>query len=131
MYLYNYKVVSIDRIVDGDTVDLTVDLGFSILIKHRFRLEGFDAPETWRPKSDIENTAGISVTGYLTALLKGYERSLFVKSVNLGIYGRYGAELYAETDEGPISINEAVSEFLVKNKITKPDIREQEKKQWK
>ncbi|GAG20500.1 unnamed protein product, partial [marine sediment metagenome] len=42
MYTYRAKL---DRVVDGDTVDLFVDLGFNICIKDRFRLLGIDTPE--------------------------------------------------------------------------------------
>lgn len=42
--MYEYKVV-LDRVVDGDTVDVTIDLGFEVFVKERVRLAGIDAPE--------------------------------------------------------------------------------------
>ena len=43
--MYEYKC-TIDRVVDGDTVDATLDLGFSVLYKSRVRLFGIDTPES-------------------------------------------------------------------------------------
>ena len=44
--MYEYKVKSVDHIVDGDTLDVTVDLGFDITHKIRVRLLGIDTPES-------------------------------------------------------------------------------------
>jgi len=44
--MYEYTVHSVERIVDGDTVDLTIDCGFGILTKQRVRLDGLDTPES-------------------------------------------------------------------------------------
>ena len=43
--MYTYRVKSINRIVDGDTIDVTIDLGFSININQRIRVAGIDSPE--------------------------------------------------------------------------------------
>ena len=43
--MYTYFVKSVDRIVDGDTVDISIDLGFSLTKKERVRLAGIDTPE--------------------------------------------------------------------------------------
>ena len=43
--MYEYKVVSVDKVVDGDTVDVTLDLGFHIFKKERIRIFGVDANE--------------------------------------------------------------------------------------
>ena len=43
--MYTYKVLRIDRVVDGDTVDATIDLGFNITIKQRLRIINVDTPE--------------------------------------------------------------------------------------
>ena len=42
---WNYRVSSIDRVVDGDTIDITFDLGFDLLKKERVRVAGVDTPE--------------------------------------------------------------------------------------
>ena len=42
---YNFRVVSIDRVLDGDTIDVTIDLGFDLYKKERVRVAGVDTPE--------------------------------------------------------------------------------------
>jgi len=44
--MYQYKIKKITRVVDGDTIDVDIDLGFGITISHRIRLKGINAPET-------------------------------------------------------------------------------------
>ena len=41
---YNFRVVSIDRVVDGDTIDVSIDLGFDLIKKERVRIAGIDTP---------------------------------------------------------------------------------------
>jgi micrococcal nuclease len=43
--MYTYRVLRIDRVIDGDTVDVTLDLGFGIMLKQRLRVIGVNAPE--------------------------------------------------------------------------------------
>jgi micrococcal nuclease len=43
--MYHYKVLSVEKVVDGDTVDVVIDLGFSLYTKQRVRILGIDAPE--------------------------------------------------------------------------------------
>ena len=54
--LYYYNAV-VDRVVDGDTLDMTIDLGYNIWIKERVRLYGLNTPET-RTKDLEEKEAG-------------------------------------------------------------------------
>ena len=42
---YNFRVVSIDKVLDGDTIDVTIDLGFDLYKKARVRIAGVDTPE--------------------------------------------------------------------------------------
>ena len=42
---YNFRVVSIDRVVDGDTIDVSIDLGCDLIKKERVRIAGIDTPE--------------------------------------------------------------------------------------
>lgn len=84
--MYEYKA-TLTNIVDADTFDFSVDIGFSITINHRFRIKDFDAPETWRPKSEEEKLLGQKATEFAKGLLWGKE--LVLRSYKLGIYGRY------------------------------------------
>ena len=44
--MYEYRIHEVNRVVDGDTIDVTIDLGFDILYKTRVRLYGINTPET-------------------------------------------------------------------------------------
>ena len=88
MYEYKAKVL---RVVDGDTFDLLVDLGFASYTKIRVRAEGYDAPETWRPKSEAELEHGTRATARVRQLIEG--KDVMIKSTKLGIYGRWGASI--------------------------------------
>ena len=88
MYEYKAKLL---RVVDGDTFDAIVDLGFSVQITHRFRLVGIDTPETWRPKSEAEKLHGEQCTDFVEDLMLG--EKVILKSTKLGIYGRYDADV--------------------------------------
>ena len=65
---YKYSGV-VTRVVDGDTIDTVVDLGFRTFMNIRFRMEGYDSPETWRPKSEEERVLGQAATDYLKSLI--------------------------------------------------------------
>ncbi len=56
--MYTYFVKSVDRIVDGDTIDISIDLGFDLTKKERVRLAGIDTPET-RTKESKRKRMGL------------------------------------------------------------------------
>lgn len=88
---YAYKGV-IDRVVDADTMDVTLDMGFGMYTKQRLRIDGFDAPETWRPKNEEERKHGEAATKRAKELLDSDE--LIFKTAKIaGIYGRFSAEI--------------------------------------
>jgi micrococcal nuclease len=67
--MFDYQV-KINRVVDGDTVDVTVDLGFSIYHKARVRLMGIDTPES-RTRNLAEKALGLASKARLKELLRG------------------------------------------------------------
>lgn len=89
MELYNYKVKKITKVVDGDTIDVTVDLGYKISIDTRVRLLGIDAPET-RTKNAEEKAKGIEAADFLRAFLDGYNENdqVILQSKKLDSFGR-------------------------------------------
>jgi len=103
---YHYKGV-VDNVVDGDTVDATIDVGFGISVKQRFRINDFDAPESWRPRNEAEKIHGEAAKARAKELLEDKEL-IFTTSKEVGIYGRYGAsiELPNGTNFKDIMINE-------------------------
>ena len=67
---YNFRVVEINRVVDGDTIDVTIDLGFDLLKKERVRVAGVDTPEK-RTRDLEEKELGIEATNWLKEKLDG------------------------------------------------------------
>ena len=59
---YNFRVIKINRVVDGDTIDVTIDLGFDLYKKERVRVAGVDTPEK-RTRDKEEKALGIDATG--------------------------------------------------------------------
>ena len=58
---YNFRVVEINRVVDGDTIDVTIDLGFDLFKKERVRVAGVDTPEK-EPETLKKKELGIEAT---------------------------------------------------------------------
>jgi len=107
--LYNYKA-KIVRVVDGDTVDAMIDLGFSIHCKQRIRLYGINAPES-RTRDKVEKAAGLAATARLKELLRGSKNECVVctKLDKKGKYGRLLGSLYhpgMQTAGWELSINQ-------------------------
>ena len=55
---YIYKVSSLEKVVDGDTIDVTIDLGFDVCTRQRVRLLGIDTPES-RTSDPVEKVYGL------------------------------------------------------------------------
>ena len=113
--LFFYSLSNI-RVIDGDTIDSNIDLGFSISIRRRIRLIGIDAPET-RLQSKIKDSAarekekqlGIYSKDFLTKICDSNQ--IYLSSQNLDKYGRVLGEIfYIEDDlgvqENYVSINQ-------------------------
>lgn len=109
---YEYRGI-VDRVVDADTVDATIDLGFGVSVKQRFRIDGFDAPETWRPRNELEKRHGEEATHRAHELLLE-EDLVFITSKTPGIYGRYGAQIILEDER-------EYSEVMVEEGFAKRD----------
>ena len=75
---YNFRVVEIDRVVDGDTIDVTIDLGFDLFKKERVRVAGVDTPEK-RTRDLEEKELGIEATNW------GSKRNWMVPLVGMTI----------------------------------------------
>ena len=67
---YNFRVVEINRVVDGDTIDVTIDLGFDLFKKERVRVAGVDTPEK-RTRDLEEKELGIEATNWAKEKLDG------------------------------------------------------------
>jgi micrococcal nuclease len=100
MYKYNARL---NRIIDGDTIDVAIDLGFDIWINERVRLSGIDAPEV-RTKDLLEKKAGKEATAWLVEMFDKHD--VFVLATTefnrTGKYGRTIGTVYLDD----ININE-------------------------
>ena len=101
--MYTYFVKSIDRIVDGDTIDISIDLGFDLTKKERVRLAGIDTPEK-RTKNQKEKEMGYQATEFLEMHLMEATK-LTVRTEKDGKFGRMLGWLY-KTDKETMSINQ-------------------------
>ena len=104
MYEYRCKVV---RVIDGDTVDVDIDLGFGVwLHKERVRLYGIDTPES-RTRDLEEKKYGLAAKEFLTKMLDD-EGGIILKTHKdaEGKFGRILGELWRTTEYGDQSINQ-------------------------
>lgn len=89
---YNYNV-QVSRVVDGDTVDVMIDLGFNTHIKRRVRMYGINTPET-RTRDLEEKKRGLAAKARLEELLNNNE--IVMRSWGKGKFGRVLGELFIE-----------------------------------
>jgi micrococcal nuclease len=109
--MHQYKVKKINRVIDGDTVDLDIDLGFSITISQRIRLKDIDAPET-RTKDLEEKERGLAAKVWLEEQLSR-EGEWIIETYKEDKYGRILGTLYLVGDSVTINewmINEGIAE---------------------
>ena len=89
---YNFRVIEINRVVDGDTIDVTIDLGFDLYKKERVRVAGVDTPEK-RTRDLEEKELGIDATNWLKEKLDGAiagDDDLVIRTELVGGVGKYG-----------------------------------------
>lgn len=90
--MYEYNAVC-TRVIDGDTIDARVDLGFNVWIECRIRLQGIDAPET-RTRDLDEKKAGLVTKAFLKEVLADNNNNFVLKSHGVGKYGRCLGTIY-------------------------------------
>lgn len=102
--MYEYYVKKVDKVVDGDTIDVTIDLGFDIQYSSRVRMAGIDAPES-RTRDLEEKAMGLEAKEYLKQRLKIADK-VVIKTEKLDSTGKYGRILgWLFVDEETTSIN--------------------------
>lgn len=115
--LYNYRCIVL-RVVDGDTVDVDIDVGFDMwLRKQRIRLAGIDAPES-RTRDKEEKHYGILAKNFLSTLLSVGESYTLLSTKEKGKFGRYLGTFQCEDGDvckQMITCNQAVA-YHGKNK---------------
>ena len=99
--MYTYKVKEVLRVVDGDTVDILIDLGFGLTKKERVRVAGIDTPES-RTRNLYEKYLGKEAAAFLEEELMFED--IIIKTEKDGKYGRMLGWLYKNGED--ISIQE-------------------------
>ena len=106
---YNFRVTEINRVVDGDTIDVTIDLGFDLSKKERVRVAGVDTPEK-RTRNLEEKALGLDATDWITEKLEGAidgEDDLVIRTELVGGMGKYGRLLgWLYIGDSDVSLNE-------------------------
>ena len=104
---HNYSAKLL-RVVDGDTCDAMIDLGFNTWVKKRIRFKGIDTWES-RTRDLEEKKKGLAAKDYVKDLLENSDEGKFVlKSYGVGKYGRVLGELFVKGNE--TSVNELLKE---------------------
>ena len=107
---YNFRVTEIVKVLDGDTIDVLIDLGFDLFKKERVRIAGVDTPEK-RTRDLEEKALGIDATNWLKKKLEdtiaGDGDELTIRTELVGGTGKYGRLLgWLYINEDAISLND-------------------------
>jgi micrococcal nuclease len=105
--MYEYYVRKVENVVDGDTIDVLIDLGFDILFASRVRLAGIDTPES-RTRDLAEKALGLESKEYLKKVLKD-AKSVIIKTEKMNStekFGRVLGWLYINGDT--VSVNDTM-----------------------
>lgn len=103
--MFEYYVKKVTNVVDGDTIDVDIDLGFDISFSSRVRLAGIDTPES-RTSDKAEKALGLESKEYLKSKIKD-AKSVVIKTEKMDSSEKYGRILgWVYLDGSEISINE-------------------------
>jgi micrococcal nuclease len=86
--MYEYFVKDVTNVVDGDTIDVVIDLGFDILFQSRVRLAGIDTPES-RTSDKMEKALGLEAKEYLKKHIKS-AKSVVIRTEKMDSSEKYG-----------------------------------------
>ena len=113
MYEYKIKVL---RVIDGDTIDAMIDLGFSVHRKIRIRMYGINTPES-RTRDLEEKKLGLQAKARLKEIIENNEERIYLKSYGVGKYGRCLGELFyslvVDEEWGEV-VKESINKQLIK-----------------
>jgi len=103
--MYEYHVKNLSKVVDGDTIDVDIDLGFDISFSSRVRLAGIDTPES-RTSDKAEKSLGLEAKEYLKYKLKD-AKSITIKTEKMDSSEKYGRILgWIFVDGQDVSVNQ-------------------------
>lgn len=115
MDLYMYKA-HCDRVIDGDTINISISLGMNVSVNARVRLAGINTPETYGVKKDSEEyKAGLLAKEEVERLILDKNIIIRTEKDKTGKYGRYIAHIYTTDDTEVENIEElSLNTHLVK-----------------
>lgn len=107
--MYQYKA-RVERIVDGDTIDVVIDLGFKITTNQRIRLAGINTPETYNVKKDSEEyKKGMLSKQFVEQRLSANNNEIMIETDKYtGKYGRYIGTIFLA--DSSTSLNDELAE---------------------
>jgi micrococcal nuclease len=110
MYTYKAKLL---RVVDGDTCDAQIDLGFDVSVKKRIRFAGINAPES-RTRDLKEKARGLAAKDRVKAIL-AENPSFTLESTEIGKYGRVLGKIHINTLDGVDGLTQiCLNDLLIK-----------------
>jgi micrococcal nuclease len=112
--MYEYKAI-VERVVDGDTIDVIIDLGFKTWKKVRVRMEGINTPES-RTRDLEEKKRGLAAKDRLVEILEYNNNECTLKVSGVGKFGRAIASVYVET-LSPASSKSSMTEINVNKQL--------------
>ena len=103
--MFEYYVKKVTKIVDGDTIDVDIDLGFDISFSSRVRLAGIDTPES-RTKDLAEKALGLEAKAYLKHAIDA-AKTVVIKTEKMNSSEKYGRILgWLYLDGDTVSVND-------------------------
>jgi len=114
--MYEYNAI-VDRVVDGDTIDCTIDLGFKTWKKVRVRMEGINTPES-RTRDLEEKERGLAAKERLEEILKYNDNFCLLKVSGIGKFGRALATVHVKT-LSPITTESSITLHNVNEQLIK------------
>ncbi len=115
--MYQYKA-TVERIVDGDTIDVIIDLGFKITTNQRIRLAKINTPETYNVKKESEEyKKGMEAKKYVEQRLEANSYQILLETgKDVGKYGRYIGTIWLADKE--ITLNDELVEMGLAKYVT-------------
>jgi len=103
--MFEYYVKKVSKVVDGDTIDVDIDLGFDISFSSRVRLAGIDTPES-RTTDKMEKALGLEAKAYLKHEIESAKK-VVIKTEKIDSSEKYGRILgWVFLDDSTVSLNE-------------------------
>jgi micrococcal nuclease len=95
--MYEYVVSQVVKVVDGDTLDVIIDVGFDMMCKERIRINRVDTPES-KTTNELEKKLGLDAKQYVESWVEK-QKQIRIKTFKDDKYGRILGELFGDSGE--------------------------------